>query len=188
MKGHIFPHSGLAPDENTSYSKILTDCIWYTMHIGTVVLFFVLMAIWLLMSGHYTVLVTGLGVVSVLFCTFMARRINADDEEGLPLFMLGRLPQYIIWLMREIIVSNIDTARIILFGQPDPVVFRVPASQKTAAGITTYANSITLTPGTVTMDIDDKGFIVHALTEEMADGVRSGDMDKRVSVVEGQTK
>ena len=90
--------------------------------------------------------------------------------------------------MREIIVSNIDTARIILFGQPDPVVFRVPASQKTAAGITTYANSITLTPGTVTMDIDDKGFIVHALTEEMADGVRSGDMDKRVSVVEGQTK
>ena len=51
------------------------------------------MAIWLLMSGHYTVLVTGLGVVvSVLFCTFMARRINADDEEGLPLFMLGELP------------------------------------------------------------------------------------------------
>ena len=158
------------------------------MHIRTVILFFVLMAVWLLMSGHYTVLVTGLGVVSVLFCTFMARRINADDEEGLPLFMLGRLPQYIIWLMREIIVSNIDTARIILFGQSAPVVFRVPASQKTAAGITTYANSITLTPGTVTMDIDDKGFIVHALTEEMADGVRSGDMDKRVAVVEGQTK
>ncbi|MGC6484048.1 MAG: Na+/H+ antiporter subunit E [Candidatus Puniceispirillales bacterium] len=143
------------------------------------------MAVWLLMSGHYTVLVTGLGVASVLFCTVMARRINADDEEGLPLFLMPRLPLYILWLMREIIISNLDTARVILFGKPDPVVFRVPATQTTAAGITTYANSITLTPGTVTMDIDDDGFVVHALNEVMADGVRSGEMDSRVTAIEG---
>lgn len=155
------------------------------MHKGTVYLFIVLMAVWLLMSGHYTVLVTGLGVASVLFCTMMARRINADDDEGLPIFMMARLPLYLTWLMKEIIVSNLDTARIILFGKPDPVVFRVPATQKTAAGITTYANSITLTPGTVTMDIDDDGFVVHALDQSMADGVRSGEMDRRVTVVEG---
>ena len=151
----------------------------------TVILFIVLMAVWLLMSGHYTVLVTGLGVASVLFCTVMARRINADDEEGLPLFLMPRLPLYILWLMREIIISNLDTARVILFGKPDPVVFRVPATQTTAAGITTYANSITLTPGTVTMDIDDDGFVVHALNEAMADGVRSGEMDSRVTAIEG---
>ena len=154
------------------------------MHKGTVILFVVLMSVWLLMSGHYTFLVTTLGVVSVGFCTFMARRINADDDEGLPLFLLGRLPFYLGWLIREIIVSNIDTAKIILFGKADPVVFRTSMTQKTPAGITTHANSITLTPGTVTMDIEDKSFVVHALTESMAEGVKSGEMDRRVTVVE----
>ena len=152
---------------------------------GTVILFVVLMTVWLLMSGHYTFLVTGLGVISVGFCTFMAHRISADDDEGLPLFMLGRLPFYILWLMREITVSNIDTVRVILSGKASPVVFSTSTSQKTPAGITTYANSITLTPGTVTMDIDAEGFVVHALTEAMADSVKSGEMDRRITKVEG---
>lgn len=155
------------------------------MHKGTFILFVILMTVWLGMSGHYTVLVTGLGVVSVIFCTVMARRISADDEEGLPLFMFARLPLYVAWLMGEIIKANIDTARVILFGQPDPVVFHARTSQATAAGLVTYANSITLTPGTVTMDIDDDGFTVHALTEGMADDVLSGAMDQKVTAVEG---
>lgn len=160
--------------------------MWYTMMFRTLILFTVLMVVWLLMSGHYTPLVTGLGVASVAFTTWMARRISAQDREGLPLHILGRLPTYIVWLMREILVSNITTAKVILGGQPDPEIFRVPYSQKTAAGVATYANSITLTPGTVTVEIDDKGFLVHALTRELADDVKTGAMDARVSATEGE--
>ncbi len=152
----------------------------------TVVLFIILMAVWLLMSGQYSFLVTGLGVASVVFCTAMARRINADDEEGLPLFLLPRLPLYILWLIYQIIASNISTARVILSGDSSPIIFRVRAAQQTAAGIATYANSITLTPGTVTVDIDEDGFIVHALNKQMADGVRSGEMNRRVAAIEGR--
>lgn len=147
--------------------------------------FLILMALWLLMSGHYTVLVTGLGVLSVAFAVAMARRINAADDEGLPLHMMKSLPGYLIWLFREILMSNIATAKVILGNTPDPEVFRVPYSQKTAAGVAAYANSITLTPGTVTIDIDDKGFLVHALDASFGDDVRSGEMDRRLRLAEG---
>ena len=59
-------------------------------------------------------------------------------------------------------------------------MFYVAYTQKQKLGVATYANSITLTPGTVTVDIDDDGFLVHALTGDFGDDVRSGDMDKRV--------
>ncbi|XDZ66824.1 Na+/H+ antiporter subunit E [Alphaproteobacteria bacterium LSUCC0684] len=147
--------------------------------------FVILMLLWLLMSGHYTVLVTGLGVVSVAFAVLMAKRINAADAEGLPLHMVKRLPGYSIWLFREILMSNIATARVILGNRPDPEIFHVPYSQKTPAGVAAYANSITLTPGTVTVDIDETGFLVHALDGSFGDDVRSGEMDRRMSITEG---
>jgi len=147
--------------------------------------FVILMLLWLLMSGHYTLLVTGLGVVSVAFAVFMARRIDGADSEGLPLHMLGSLPRYSLWLYREILMSNIATAKVILRNNPDPEIFYVPFSQKTNAGIAAYANSITLTPGTVTVDIDKSGFLVHALDGGFGDDVRSGEMDRRVTATEG---
>jgi multicomponent Na+:H+ antiporter subunit E len=146
--------------------------------------FIILMALWLLMSGHYTVLVTGLGILSVAFAVGMASRINAADSEGLPLHMMKNLPVYSVWLFREILMSNIATAKVILGNTPDPEVFRVPYSQKTPAGVAAYANSITLTPGTVTIDIDDNGFLVHALDANFGDDVRSGEMDRRMAATE----
>ena len=151
----------------------------------TLILFSALMSMWLLMSGYYTALITGLGVVSVFFATLMATRVNAQDSEGLPLHMMARLPGYLLWLFREIAVSNIVTIKLILFRPPEPVVFRTRYTQKTPAGVATYANSITLTPGTVTVDIDDRGFLVHALSPELGEGIKDGEMDRRVTRVEG---
>ena len=150
----------------------------------TLLLFAILMSVWLLMSGHYTALVTGLGVASAVFATWMAARIGAQDSEGLPLHMMGRLPAYILWLFREIATSNIATMNLILFRKPEPVMFRARYSQKTPAGVATYANSITLTPGTVTVGIDDAGFLVHALSPELAGGVKDGEMDRRITRLE----
>ena len=117
-----------------------------------------------------------------MYVTWKAKFI---DEEGLPLHLLIRLPIYTLWLFKEIIKANIDTAKIIILNNPDPQNFRVKSSQKTEAGKVTYANSITLTPGTVTTVLDGDILEVHALSSDMADDVKSGVMDKKVSWLEG---
>ena len=153
------------------------------------ILFTTLMAGWLLMSGIYNGLLIGFGIVSCLLCTWLSLRIGATDREGLPTHLFARLPAYLVWLIGEIVSSNIATAKIILCGESDPEIFEVPANQVTAAGLANYANSITLTPGTVTVEIDEaktgpSRFLVHALHPQFGDDVRSGDMDERNCALE----
>tara|TARA_B100000579_G_scaffold428663_1_gene439189 strand:- start:1052 stop:1522 length:471 start_codon:yes stop_codon:yes gene_type:complete len=150
----------------------------------SVLLFFILLLVWLLLSGHYTFLIISLGVISCFFCVYLTRRANILDNELLPVTFFPRIIQYIIWLIKEIIVSNISTAKVILTNSENPEIFIVKCTQKTPEGKTTYANSITLTPGTVTTDIKNNILEVHALTSEFGDDVRSGDMDKKVTWLE----
>lgn len=153
-------------------------------------LFLILFVGWLLMSGHYSGLLIGLGVASCFLCAWLSLRIGAIDREGLPTHLFNRLPPYLAWLIGEIISSNIATAKIILRGTPDPEIFEVPANQATSAGLANYANSITLTPGTVTVDIYEaktgtSRFLVHALHPQFGDDVRGGDMNRRNCDLEG---
>ena len=168
---------------------------WYTQYrdfriqMRFLILFTTLMAGWLLMSGIYNVLLIAFGIASCLLCTWLSLRIGATDREGLPTHLFARLPAYLVWLIGEIVSSNIATAKIILRGTSDPEIFEVSANQSTAAGLANYANSITLTPGTVTVDIDEaktgsSRFLVHALHPQFGDDVRSGDMDQRNCALE----
>ena len=155
------------------------------MIIKALLLFVFYFVIWLLLSGHYDPLLLSLGVLSCITCLYVTWKAKFIDEEGLPLHLLIRLPIYTLWLFKEIIKANIDTAKIIILNNPDPQNFRVKSSQKTEAGKVTYANSITLTPGTVTTVLDGDILEVHALSSDMADDVKSGAMDKKVSWLEG---
>ena len=155
------------------------------MIIKAFLLFVFYFVIWLLLSGHYDPLLLTLGVLSCITCLYVTWKAKFIDEEGLPLHLLIRLPIYTLWLFKEIIKANIDTAKIIIVNNPDPQNFRVKSSQKTEAGKVTYANSITLTPGTVTTVLDGDILEVHALSSDMADDVKSGAMDKKVSWLEG---
>ncbi len=155
------------------------------MIIKALLLFVFYFVIWLLLSGHYDPLLLTLGVLSCITCLYVTWKAKFIDEEGLPLHLLMRLPIYTLWLFKEIIKANIDTAKIIILNNPDPQNFRVKSSQKTEAGKVTYANSITLTPGTVTTVLDGDILEVHALSSDMADDVKSGVMDKKVSWLEG---
>ena len=148
-------------------------------------LFVILLSLWLLMSGHYTFLITSLGVISCLFCVYLAKRANLIDDEGLPLFFLPRLLNYLLWLFKEIFKSNIDTAKAIITGDINPEIFIVKSSQNTDVAKVTYANSITLTPGTVTIQINKDKFEVHALNSDFGNDVRSNVMDKKVKWLEG---
>ena len=150
---------------------------------------FALFGIWLLWSGHYTLdhmLVLAMGISSCAFVVYLSHRLAIVDEEGHPIHLAGRLVLYIPWLLWAIVKANIDIAKRILNPQMpiDPLVVRVKATQKTDLCRVIFANSITLTPGTVSLDLDGEDIVVHALTREAADDVQSGDMNRRVTALE----
>ena len=142
---------------------------------------------WLLLSGIYQPLFFGLGVISCVICLAIAWRMDVVDRETYPIHLSLILPGYWLWLFKEIVLANIDvTKRILAPGLPiNPQLFRVKATQHDALGKVIYANSITLTPGTVTVDIDGDEFVVHALSEATRDDLETGEMDRRVTGLEG---
>lgn len=145
--------------------------------------------LWLLWSGHYTrehTLILIMGVLSCGFVAYLVSRLDIVDEEGIPIHLVQHLILYIPWLLWAIIKANIDVAKRILSpGLPiAPRIVRVKGTQKTDLCHVIFANSITLTPGTVSLDLDEEDIVVHALTEEAADDVQSGDMDRRVTALE----
>jgi len=150
----------------------------------SVILFLVLFGFWLLMSGYYTPLILSLGVISCLLCVYLTIKGKFLDNETLPIYFFPRLIQYTLWLIKEILKSNIQTAKVIIMKSEEPELFSVKATQKTNEGKVTYANSITLTPGTVTTQIKNDIFEVHALTKDFGDDVRSSEMDKMVTWLE----
>ena len=147
-------------------------------------LFIVLFGFWLLMSGYYTPLILSLGIISCLLCVYLTIKGKFLDNETLPIYFFPRLIQYTLWLIKEILKSNIQTAKVIIQKSEKPELFSVKATQKTNEGKVTYANSITLTPGTVTTQIKNDIFEVHALTKDFGDDVRSSEMDKMVTWLE----
>ena len=150
----------------------------------SITLFIVLFGFWLLMSGYYTPLILSLGVISCLLCVYLTIKGKFLDNETLPIYFFPRLIQYTLWLIKEILKSNIATAKVIITKSEEPELFSVKATQKTNEGKVTYANSITLTPGTVTTQIKNDIFEVHALTKDFGDDVRSSEMDKMVTWLE----
>jgi multicomponent Na+:H+ antiporter subunit E len=143
---------------------------------------------WLGLSGHYTpfLIISGLAVAIVV--AFLGMRSGYADEEGHPVDYLLNGLFYWPWLIWEIAKSSISVARIIVDPKLpiSPRLVRIKASQRTAVGIATFANSITLTPGTITVEVNRRNheFLIHALTRESAAGVEDGVMDGRVSLFE----
>ena len=146
-----------------------------------------LIAAWLLFSGYFQPLLLGLGVASVILCLWIAMLFELLHHEGVPLQITWSAPLYMPWLFLEIIKANIDVAKHVLAPtlRIAPSLFDAPISQKTDLGQTLYANSITLTPGTVSVDLEPGVIRVHALHPGAASGVLEGEMDKRVTAVEG---
>ena len=155
----------------------------------TIALAVALLAAWSLWSGYFVPLLISLGVVSVLVVVVLSRRMKLVDEEGVPLHILPRLLLYAPWLVWEVVKANLDVAKRVLHpGLPiHTMLIKVKAGQRSDLGRVIYANSITLTPGTVSVDIEGETITVHALSKEAADGVLTGAMDARVTKLEGQS-
>ncbi len=158
------------------------DHVKYSLVLGLA-----LFAAWLVWSGHYTPLLIGFGAFSCVAVVLLARRMRIVDAEAAPVH-LGLRPFifYAPWLVKQIVLANIDVARRILQREMSiqPVVIRVKASQKGEIGRVIFANSITLTPGTVSIDVVGDTITVHALAPELADLEGIGEMDRRVTRLE----
>lgn len=146
----------------------------------------VLSLIWIGNSGYFNGLLLSLGAVSVAFVVFMAYRLGIVDEESQPLSVSRRIVVYWLWLLKTLVQSNITVVKRIWQGPKaiNPVVARIPTSQKTEMGQTIYANSITLTPGTTTLDIQGDTLIVYALSYDGIRYLQGGEMDRRVKRLE----
>jgi multicomponent Na+:H+ antiporter subunit E len=149
--------------------------------------FLVLFAFWLLLSGYFTGFLMTAGALSAFAVVAFGRRMDLVDHEGHPIHLaLRALLSYWPWLFKEILRSGLEVSAIILSPRLpiSPTLVRVSATQKTDVGRTIFANSITLTPGTITVDVGGDDLLVHALTREGAASLAQGDMDRRVTEFE----
>lgn len=145
-----------------------------------------LAVLWALLSGQTDPWFLVLGLISIALSVFVAIQMDLVDHEGAPVHIYRRTFSYWAWLLWEIAKADWYVARYVFkpLSALSPTLFRAPATQKTAVGQAIYANSITLTPGTVTVDVEPGFVVVHAMTQEAASGVQEGEMDRRARELE----
>ncbi|ABS64580.1 cation antiporter [Parvibaculum lavamentivorans DS-1] len=147
-----------------------------------------LFALWLALSGYFKPLLLTLGVLSCLFTVFLAFRMKLLDDEAVPIQLRPSLLLYWGWLGGEIFKSAVAVCRIIL-SRDMPVsqnLVAVDCPPKTEMGHVIFANSITLTPGTITVEAGNGKFLVQSLTDEGARPEGFAEMGRRVAHIEGR--
>lgn len=145
-----------------------------------------LFGFWLILSGHFTPELLAFGVATAALAVYISERMTRVDGEFLPLQVGGRFWLYLPWLLKEIFQANLHVARIILDPKLpiSPVLVHYRGSQQTDLGKALYANSITLTPGTITIGVKGNDFHIHSLSWVDVDGREEDEMDRRCTWVE----
>ena len=144
--------------------------------------------LWWLLSGRNDGLSLTLGLLSVLFSVYLARRMAAFDRESHPFALNWRLLWFWCWLAKAIVQANLNVVRHI-FARPlqiTPTWLRLTTAANSEVGMALLANSITLTPGTVTLEVEDTAIAVHALTRDAAAYLQSGDMARRTQDLDSE--
>lgn len=150
-------------------------------------LFVSLLLFWLLLSGYFTAFLISAGVGAALAVVVFARRLDVVDREGHPVHLGPRVLVYWPWLLKEVVKSAWAVSRIIVDPRLpiSPTLVRFKPMQTTDVGLVIHAQSITLTPGTITIEASADEFVVHGLTREGAQGCIDSEMDRRVRACEG---
>ena len=151
---------------------------------GATALLLLLAAAWLLWSGIYKPLLLWLGAFSCLLSVWIAHRVGFFERAS-GLHVIPKLPGLSLWLLREITLSSLEVVRIVLNPKLpiSPTVVYIDAEPKGPVGQVILSNSITLTPGTVTLDVFNNRLCVHCLTREGAEALVSGDANRRIAAL-----
>jgi multicomponent Na+:H+ antiporter subunit E len=161
---------------------------FWRRHRGLAIQAFLLAGLWLLLSGKFAPIYFFWGAVSVALALGLSHRLSnlpLDEKAdiGYPVIIFPRLIIYLFWLIGQILKSGITIAYVVLHPKMpiQPMLVRFSSMQPNVLTKVILGNSITLTPGTLTLDIIDDQFIVHALTMDTAQDLISGDMEARVA-------
>lgn len=154
------------------------------MHI--IVWAIVLAAFWLLLSGFFLPLILAFGVISVALVVWVLVRMDKEDETPVSLEVGPKKLSYFVWLVGQIVLSSIDVAKTVWRspGQTRPALRELSIKHLQEKGRVLYANSITLTPGTLSVDLNKDTVTVHALNADSLTDLEGGDMEQRVAKTE----
>ncbi len=152
------------------------------------ILFVLFYAFWVLMSGFFTPFLLIVGAATAVAVVWFAHRMDVADREGHPVHLSWSAAGYWPWLAKEILKSALDVSKVILDPRlpATPTLVHFKPRQKTVVGLVTHANSITLTPGTLSVEVGEDEFVVHGLTRASARATVDSDMDRRVERFEGK--
>lgn len=150
----------------------------------SVATFLILFPVWIVWSGMLDAFHLALGVISCAIVTFLSHDLlfKRRDFKGW-IRETGRFIQYLPWLLYQVVIANFHVVYLALHPKMpiEPRIVRYKSGLKNELALVVFANSITLTPGTITADIADGEYVVHALSKKTADDLLSGDMEKRVA-------
>ena len=140
-----------------------------------------MVAAWLTLSGYFIPMILTFGAISIAIVVWMCRRMGILDGETVPYLSLLPTTSYFVWLFIEIVKANVQVVKAVL--SPDlevsPTLVKIPLNTDIDIAETMFANSITLTPGTVSVDMKPDHILVHALLEEMSAPEDFTEMEKR---------
>lgn len=145
---------------------------------------------WLLLSGYIQPLLLGFGVASVAVVLFILKRMDDIDKEQQHIGISLRLVRYLPWLIGQIVSSSIQVTKLIWgsSNKVSPTLAKISVKNVPAKTRALYANSITLTPGTLSIDLADDEVTVHALQKSSIDELKKGDMEKKITTIWGENK
>ncbi|AIL65340.1 putative monovalent cation/H+ antiporter subunit E [Rickettsiales bacterium Ac37b] len=133
-------------------------------------LFISLYLCWYILSGRYDLLFLLLGTISIILILVLIYRMKLYSTKTMPIKLSYKLFLYAIWLFKEIIISSCSVAKIVWTKQPEkyirPTTIWLPFTNLNDIKSSIYAHSITLTPGTVCLNITPDKIKVHVLNEK----------------------
>ena len=155
-----------------------------------ITIFLLLLATWAVFSGKFDTFHLGLGALSSLIVTWLSQDLLFKNrEKGLAgrLVEATRFLAYAFWLLWQIILANVHVFKLAMTKEGEkemsPRVMKFKTKLKTDFAKFVYANSITLTPGTITIQINGNEYLVHAISETVAKDLLTGEMERRVAAV-----
>ncbi len=151
--------------------------------------FLILFGFWIFLSGHFDLFHLSLGIISCALVSRISGKLffSKGVVEKKHFLSILRFFKYLPWLLYQVVMANLHVAFLVLrpkmFSHIDPHIIRFKTTLKTDLSLTTFANSITLTPGTITVLIQDQFFYVHAIDQKVAEDLLSGEMEQKVAQI-----
>ncbi len=144
---------------------------------------------WILLSGEFTFILITSGIVASLIVAYLSHDIFIGKPDiKVETRRVFKFIKYLPWLLWEILLANVEIAYLVLNPKPlvDPQLVRFKPDLKTDLGIVTLANSITLTPGTITVEANKEEFVIHGIRQKTVEGIIDGEMQRKVKEIEGE--